>query len=176
MKTNKYLLCTSLIALSAVMTGCATNRPEVEYGFLTRAQNMTGNPGAKVSVRQVRTARGHDINGRITYVNENGALVSEHFRSDGDDYKHVTTVTDNRGNVAQPDLSETPWQGMRGSNPIEMGYENDPVQFSNSEWTSETVQKLVKQKRKTPTHLANHQKSDYDRYRQEVKDSLIMGR
>ena len=176
MKSKKYLLCTSLIAFSAVMTGCATNRPEVEHGFLTRAQNMAGNPGAQVSVRQVRTARGHDINGRIAYVNENGAIVTEQFRSDGRDYKHITTVTDNRGVVAQPSLSETPWNGSPGNNRVELGYENDSVRFSDSEWTAEQkVRAAVQNARKAqnPVKLADQHKRDYDYYRQNV--SLIYG-
>lgn len=145
MKTKQALLFTSLIALSAVMTGCATDRPEVEHGFLTRAQNMMGNPGAQVSVHQVRTASGHEVNGRVTYVNEHGAIVSENYRSNGRDYKLTTTVSDNRGSIIQPSLAQTPWQGAPCANPIEMGYKNEPVRFSNSEWRAhDAAKQLIK--------------------------------
>jgi hypothetical protein len=172
MKKNKHLLCTSLIALSAVMTGCATNRSEVEYGFLTRAQNMSGNPGAQVSVRQVRTPRGHDINGRITYVNENGALVSEQFRSDGRDYKHITTVTDNRGVVAQPSLAETPWQGNPSGNPIEMG----GVQFSSGEWHSEkAIRETIQNNTKKNDNFIDKNRKNISHVNQMFNDALIRG-
>ncbi len=143
MKKQKTLLLTSLVALSAVMVGCRTDRPEVEQGFVQRAENMMGNPGAQVSVHQIRTQNGHEVRGNIRYINEKGAYVSERFSTAGSTYMLATDVVDNRGVVIQPPSSATPWMGVPGFNEITIG----TTTMSRSEYGAERAVRAAQEKR-----------------------------